>query len=112
MSALPEVLGVMSLLEVDGQSVRMSSTRSIPRRLGAPSWRRTMHQWQARNGAIDDGLRLAPAVPFFLGGKFGAAEMRAKESIALMRFRADVHRQVKDLPDGARIRIRIEQDSP
>ncbi|SPL94593.1 unnamed protein product [[Actinomadura] parvosata subsp. kistnae] len=67
-----------------------------------------MHEWQVRNGAILRGHRLAPAVPFFLGGKFEAQEMRMKDSMELMRFRADIHRQVKDLPDGAQISIRLE----
>ncbi|MEU8266857.1 hypothetical protein AB0B89_06775 [Sphaerisporangium sp. NPDC049002] len=67
-----------------------------------------IHEWQQKNGAISKGCRLAPVVPFFLGGKFEAEEMRMKESVSLMRFRADVYRQVEGLPDGTQIRMRIE----
>lgn len=70
-----------------------------------------MHEWQVRNGAIREGFRLAPSVPFFLGGKFDAQGMRAKESVELMRFRADIYRQVKDLPDGAQVVLRIKQEA-
>lgn len=67
-----------------------------------------MHEWQARNGTISPGHRLAPAIPFVLGGGYDAREMRMAESIHLMRFRADLYRQIKGLPDGARIRLRVE----
>ncbi|NAS22188.1 SMI1/KNR4 family protein [Herbidospora sp. NEAU-GS84] len=67
-----------------------------------------MHQWQQANGQLPAGRRLAPAVPFFLGGEFDARVMRMKDSVELLRFRADIYRQVKDLPDGAQIKLRIE----
>jgi len=47
-------------------------------------------------------------VPFILGGKFEAREMRSKNSVELMRFRAGIYRRLKDLPDGTRIRIRVD----
>jgi hypothetical protein len=67
-----------------------------------------MREWQTRNGPIKPGHRLAPAVPFILGGKFEAREMRSKNSVELMRFRAGIYRRLKDLPDGTRIRIRVD----
>ncbi|GGM89423.1 hypothetical protein GCM10010106_41060 [Thermopolyspora flexuosa] len=70
-----------------------------------------MHEWQVHNGRILHGHRLAPATPFFLGGKYEAREMRMMESVGLMRFRANVYRQVKDLPDGAKVRIVVDWDS-
>lgn len=70
-----------------------------------------MHEWQSHNGPIMPGHRLAPAVPFILGGRFDAQEMRMKESVELMHFRADIYRQLKDLPEGMRIRIRADPTS-
>ncbi|WP_147268254.1 SMI1/KNR4 family protein [Spongiactinospora rosea] len=70
-----------------------------------------MHEWQLENGAIPEGHRLAPAIPFFLGGAFNAQAMRPKESLELMRFRADIYHQVKELPDGAQIRLRVGPQS-
>ncbi|MFJ8831169.1 hypothetical protein [Micromonospora aurantiaca] len=65
-------------------------------------------EWQERNGGLQQGFRLAPAVPFALGGKFEAAGMRAKPDGELASFRASVYEQTRDLPDGAQVRLRLE----
>lgn len=66
-----------------------------------------MHDWQVDNGPIPLGCRLAPALPFFLGGEFDPKEMRSKESFSLLEFRAEVYKRTKSLPDGAQIEMPI-----
>ena len=65
-----------------------------------------IHEWQLANGALAPGLRLAPAIPFFLGGQFSVDGMRGIDAVELMRFRAEIYRQTRDLPDGASVKIR------
>lgn len=57
---------------------------------------------------IAQGSRLAPAVPFVLGGSYDVGALRAKSDVELARFRASVFAQIRDLPDGAQIRITLE----
>ena len=68
------------------------------------------HAWQVANGPLAQGTRLAPAVPFVLGGSFEVDELRAKTDLELARFRADVFGQIKDLPDGATVELKLVND--
>lgn len=65
------------------------------------------HDWQAANGPLPAGHRLAPGTPFFLGGQYEAAELRSVDDVRLMRFRADLYVQVRDLPDGTQITLEV-----
>ena len=64
-------------------------------------------KWQKLNGLIPFGTRLLPVRPFFLGGKFEIDNLYAVEAFEGMKFRADIWRQTKDLPDGSEIELRI-----
>jgi hypothetical protein len=66
------------------------------------------HDWQVENGALAPGYRLAPAVPFVLGGEYDAEALRAKPDVELADFRAMVYTRIKDLPDGAQVSIQLE----
>ncbi|MFA1028501.1 hypothetical protein ALP10_01178 [Pseudomonas syringae pv. helianthi] len=66
------------------------------------------HQWQKQNGQLPAGKRLLPKVPFVLGGEFVLDNLYLADAVEGMRFRADVASQIKDLPDGAQIRLNIE----
>ena len=65
------------------------------------------HNWQVANGPLAAGQRLAPAIPFFLGGKFDVDQLGSLDDLRLMRFRADLYVQVRDLPDGAEIQLEV-----
>jgi hypothetical protein len=65
------------------------------------------HAWQVLNGPIRAGRRLAPAIPFVVGGEYSAAGLRDKPDLELAQFRAYVYAQIKDLPDGAQLRINL-----
>ena len=65
------------------------------------------HSWQQRYGAIPPGKRLIPKIPFVLGGEFEIENLYALESIKGMQFRADLARQIKNNPDGTKIKFKI-----
>lgn len=66
-----------------------------------------LHEWQERNGPIPSDYRLAPRVPFVAGGDFSLENLYLANSVEIMRFRASLAQQIKDLPDGAQIRLKI-----
>lgn len=66
------------------------------------------HDWQAKNGRIKEGFRLIPKVPFLVGGEYSVDNLYEMESIKSMRYRAELALQIKDLPDGSQIKIKID----
>lgn len=64
-------------------------------------------EWQAIHGPIPEGMRLIPKIPFILGGEFDVANLYALDSVTGMRLRADIARQIRDLPDGAAVEFRV-----
>ncbi|CAN1596819.1 SMI1/KNR4 family protein [Pseudomonas sp. B21-028] len=67
------------------------------------------HQWQKQNGQLPAGKRLLPKVPFVLGGEFVLDNLYMADAVEGMRFRADIASQIKELPDGAQIRLNIDR---
>lgn len=66
-----------------------------------------LHEWQERNGPIPLDHRLAPRIPFVAGGDFSLKNLYLAPSVDLMRFRASLAQQIKDLPDGTPIRLKV-----
>jgi hypothetical protein len=66
-----------------------------------------IHQWQVKNGALPVGSRLIPKIPFVLGGEYALQNLYPLEATRGMKSRGNLARQLKDLPDGARIEFRI-----
>ena len=67
-----------------------------------------MHKWQSKNGAISPGFRLCPKLPFILGGQYEIDNFFATPALDGMLFRADIAKQICNLPDGTQPRIVIE----
>jgi hypothetical protein len=65
------------------------------------------HDWQRRHGRLPAGQRLIPKEFFVLGGAFAVENLYALDAVEGMRLRAELARQIKDLPDGARVQIKI-----
>lgn len=63
------------------------------------------HAWQARHGALALTQRLAPKIPFVLGGAFDLDNLYAADALEAMRVRAELARQIRDLADGARVKV-------
>jgi hypothetical protein len=65
------------------------------------------HDWQLQNGPLPAGKRLLPKIPFVLGGAYEIEFLYAADALNGMMFRADICRQIRDLPDGAQIKLKI-----
>jgi hypothetical protein len=65
------------------------------------------HEWQRQYGALPEGKRLVPKMPFVTGGAFDVVNLYAADAVEGMRARGNLAMQINDLPDGTRIRYRI-----
>ncbi|MGO4129404.1 hypothetical protein AB4Z01_33750 [Inquilinus sp. YAF38] len=65
------------------------------------------HDWQKKHGPLPAKHRLVPLMPFVCGGAFSIDNLAALESTRGMTARADLARQIRDLPDGSKIRFEI-----
>jgi hypothetical protein len=63
--------------------------------------------WQTQHGPLPIGSRLVPTTPFVLGGKFEASNMHAVDAVKGMQYRASIAVQIRDLPDGASITLKV-----
>jgi len=66
------------------------------------------HEWQSAHGAIERGHRLIPTIPFVAGGEYTIGNLRVVDESEGMNYRADFANQIRNLPNGARIRFRLE----
>ena len=65
------------------------------------------HEWQRLNGQLPSGIRLVPKRPFIAGGEFSVQNLFPLDAATSMRWRASIAVQIKDLPDGAQIRLKV-----
>ena len=70
---------------------------------------RVAHHWQKQHGPLPVGKRLGLKRPLTLGVDYAMENLYAVDAIEGMRFKADVARQIKDLPDGTRVRFRFTE---
>lgn len=68
------------------------------------------HQWQEINGPIPSGMRLVPKIPFVLGGEFHLENLCLLDSVRAMHLRGEIAIQIRDTPDGAKIRFSVRED--
>ena len=65
------------------------------------------HEWQIANGPLRAGRRLIPKVPFVLGGDFSIENLYDADAVSAMRYRGELAAQMRDLPDGSSVTLRI-----
>jgi len=65
------------------------------------------HEWQRVNGRIPIGVRLVPKVPFVLRGEFSLQNLFTLEAVKAMHLRGSIAVQIRDLPDGASVKLRV-----
>ncbi|MDR1963125.1 MAG: SMI1/KNR4 family protein [Planctomycetaceae bacterium] len=68
-----------------------------------------MHQWQVRFGKITLGYRLCPKLPVILGGEMNINNFQSSSLIKNIEFLSSIATQIRDIPDGAQIKICIEE---
>ena len=64
------------------------------------------HSWQLTHGPIPEGKRLLPKRPFILGGAYEESNLFAIDAVKGMQYRGELWQQIRDLPDGAQIRLK------
>lgn len=67
------------------------------------------HAWQTQHGPLGLHQRLVPKTPFILGGDYAVDNVMALDAKKGMELRADIWRQIKDLPPGAKVEIRLTE---
>lgn len=65
------------------------------------------HEWQLKNGKINNNCRLIPKTPFVCGGEYDLNNLISIDAIKGMKSRANLAMQIKDLPDGSEIQFKI-----
>jgi hypothetical protein len=65
------------------------------------------HDWQASQGPLPAGKRLLPKRPFVLGGGYEVANLYALDATRGMQLRGELAVQLRDLPEGAKVRFTI-----
>lgn len=65
------------------------------------------HSWQLKNGPISVGRRLLPKIPFVLGGEYEDGNLYAVDAVKGMRYRGELWEQLRSLPDGAQVRLKV-----
>ena len=67
-----------------------------------------VNEWQLRNGPLQADYHLVPKIPFVMGGDYSAANCYAMPSIQSMHYRANIANQIKNLKDGQKVRLVIQ----
>lgn len=66
-----------------------------------------VQDWNSVNTPIGPDQHLCPTVPFVVGGKFSREDLHAIDRNESMRFKADFAWQIRDRPDGTKLRFKI-----
>ncbi|HKQ40118.1 MAG TPA: SMI1/KNR4 family protein [Verrucomicrobiae bacterium] len=65
------------------------------------------HLWQQKMGVIPNDHRLVPKIPFVAGGRYDLSNLRLMPSVDGMKWRGHIARQIKNLPDGAKVTFEV-----
>src|SRR6185437_3322877 len=65
------------------------------------------HEWQVRNGGIPANMRLVPTIPFVGGGAYTVDNLHLLDTITSLRYRGEFATQIRDVPDGGKIRLKL-----
>lgn len=67
------------------------------------------HDWQVANGGLRPGRRLTPKVPFVLGGEYSVDNLYDADTVSALLYRGDIAAQMRHLPDGTMVKLRVVQ---
>jgi hypothetical protein len=65
------------------------------------------HEWQARHGGLPPRQRLFPTRPFVMGGDYSVENLVAFDMVKGLQGRGQLARQLRDVPDGASVELRL-----
>lgn len=66
-----------------------------------------VEQAKAYLGPLPEGRKYCLKIPGILGGEYGGANLATISLVELVRFSGNVAKQIKDLPDGAKIELKV-----
>lgn len=58
-------------------------------------------------GPLTEGRKYCLKIPGILGGQYGGSNLATISLVELVRFSGDVAKQIKDLPNGAKVKFEI-----
>lgn len=58
-------------------------------------------------GPLADGRKYCLTIPGILGGAYGGDNLATAPQVELVRFSGDIARQIKDLPPGSQIKLKV-----
>jgi len=58
-------------------------------------------------GPLSEGVKYCLVTPGVLGGEYAISNIKTAPLIELVRFSGDLANQIKDLPDGAQIQLKV-----
>lgn len=62
---------------------------------------------KSRLGQLEPGYKFHMVIPGVLGGEYGGSNIKAVPLVEIIRFSGDVGKQIKELPDGAQIQLKV-----
>jgi hypothetical protein len=65
------------------------------------------HEWQRRHKLLKEGERLLPKTLFVFQGSYTVENLYALDCVEGMKFRASIALQLRDLPDGAKVKLKV-----
>ena len=66
-----------------------------------------VEQAQQHVGPLTDGRKYHLVIPGALGGAYDVSNITSAPLVELIRFSGDIGRQIRDLPDGAKIELKV-----
>jgi len=66
-----------------------------------------LENWNSNNH-LEFGQRLYPKIPFIMGGEYGVKNLYAAAFPAFLKAYANIARQVYNLPDGTKVKLKID----
>jgi hypothetical protein len=58
-------------------------------------------------GPLDDGRKYCLVIPGVLGGKYDASNIKSVPLLELISLSGDIGQQIRDLPEGAQIELKV-----
>ncbi|MDM5263517.1 DUF1851 domain-containing protein [Sulfurovum sp. XTW-4] len=62
---------------------------------------------QDKLGPLEEGKKYYLVIPGALGGEYGIDNIKTAPLVEIIRYSGDVGKQIKDLPDGAQVKLKV-----
>ena len=62
---------------------------------------------QEHLGPLADGRKYCLVIPSILGGEYDISNIKTVPLVELISFSGDLAKQIKDLPDGAQVKLKV-----